>query len=354
MDGDRRERLRDRADAVLRVRGRRLAVPSASASPTASCQTSSPRRKTAALTLGSRFSDCRPARTRRRSAASVRPRARTPSARGIASIAALDVVVGDVEVRDRAEHRRAARSSTGRRARACRASASCAVSPSGPTSTCTKFVSTCSRSTGDAGRGERLGQAAGARVVLGEPIDVVVERVDAGGRDDPGLAHRAAEAVLAAAGLRHRLARAREEGAERAAEALREAERDRVEASRRSRRPAPRVAIDCVEQPRAVEVDDEVELARASDDLVDLVERPAPARRTMLCVFSTATTASATCASTSGRASGADVLAVKRPASVRSGRAHEAGVHRRAALLGEQDVRVLLREQLVAGLARGS
>ena len=67
------------------------------------------------------------------------------------------------------------------------------------------------------------------RVVVREPVDVVVERVDARRGDDPGLAHRAAEEVLLAARLGHPLGGARDERAERAAEALREAERDRVD-----------------------------------------------------------------------------------------------------------------------------
>ena len=47
---------------------------------------------------------------------------------------------------------------------------------------------------GDAGDlGQALGQAARVGVVLGQAVDVVVERVDAGGGDDAGLAHRAAE-----------------------------------------------------------------------------------------------------------------------------------------------------------------
>ncbi len=43
-----------------------------------------------------------------------------------------------------------------------------------------------------------LGEPARALVVDGEPVDVVVEGVEPGGRDDPGLPHRAAEEVLLA------------------------------------------------------------------------------------------------------------------------------------------------------------
>ena len=55
------------------------------------------------------------------------------------------------------------------------------------------------------GLGQTEGQPLRARVVVGEPVDVVVERVDARGGDDPGLAHRAAEEVLEAPRVRHHL-----------------------------------------------------------------------------------------------------------------------------------------------------
>ena len=46
----------------------------------------------------------------------------------------------------------------------------------------------------DAGRArQRLGEAARVGVILGEPRDVVLERVQAGGGEDAGLAHAAAE-----------------------------------------------------------------------------------------------------------------------------------------------------------------
>ena len=118
-----------------------------------------------------------------------------------------------------------------------------------------------------------------ARVVVGEPVDVVIERVDAGRRDDPRLAHRAAEEVLEPRAPRHQLREPGDERAERAAEALREAERDRVEAARRSRRRDPE-RDGGVQQPRAVEVEAQVELAARVDDSLDLAPAARRGRRT--------------------------------------------------------------------------
>ena len=115
---------------------------------------------------------------------------------GRARRARVDVVVGDVEMRHGAQCARLRRRQQHTRApRAC-SIASSSSSPSAPTSTCTKFVSTSSRSTGSPAAAQPSASRARARVVVGEPLDVVVERVEARGGDDPGLAHRAAEAVL--------------------------------------------------------------------------------------------------------------------------------------------------------------
>ncbi len=46
---------------------------------------------------------------------------------------------------------------------------------------------------GQAGFCQALREPAGVGVVLRKPVDVVVERIDAGGRHDPSLAHRASE-----------------------------------------------------------------------------------------------------------------------------------------------------------------
>ena len=120
---------------------------------------------------------------------------------------------------------------------------------------------------------ERLREGACASVVVGEPLDVVVERIQARGRDDPRLAHRAAEEVLLTPCALHQLARAGEQRPEWAAEPLRETERHGVEArGDLRRRNAERDRR--IEEPRAVQVDGQAELSGGLDDLFELVERP--------------------------------------------------------------------------------
>ena len=120
---------------------------------------------------------------------------------------------------------------------------------------------------------EALGERPGTGVVVGEPLDVMVERVHARSRDHARLAHGAAEEVLLAPGALHELPRAGDERPERAAEPLREAERDGVEArADRGRRHALRDGG--VQEPRAVEVRGEPVLARRLEHVIELVERP--------------------------------------------------------------------------------
>ena len=63
-------------------------------------------------------------------------------------------------------------------------------------------------------------QRAGIGVIVGEAVDVMVERVDAGRGADAGLPHRAAEALLPAPDLVDEVARAGDHAADRRAEAL--------------------------------------------------------------------------------------------------------------------------------------
>ena len=57
-------------------------------------------------------------------------------------------------------------------------------------------------------------------VIVGEAVDVMVERVDAGGRSNAGLPHRPAEALLPAPDVVDEGARTRNHAADRRAEAF--------------------------------------------------------------------------------------------------------------------------------------
>ena len=125
---------------------------------------------------------------------------------------------------------------------------------------------------------EAFGEAARIRVVVREALDVVVEGIESRRGHDSCLTHGATEEMLEAPRLRHPLPRAGDEGPERAAEALREAERHGVGLAPVRRRRCP-ARHDRVHEPGAVEVDDEPVPARLRGDRRDLLERPhAPAR----------------------------------------------------------------------------
>ena len=124
----------------------------------------------------------------------------------------------------------------------------------------TKFVRTRSGSSGPGAgwavppaatmpsiAGQGLGQAAGVGVVLGEAVDHPVRAVgqgdEAGRGEDPGLAHPATDHLAGPARAPDDVARPDDDRADRAGEALRQAERDgvgRVGQVRRRGRPGRR------------------------------------------------------------------------------------------------------------------
>ena len=186
-------------------------------------------------------------------------------------------------------------------------------------------------------------------MVLRKPVDVVVERVDAGGRHDPSLAHRASEEMLVAPRLRHALLRPRDDRSERAAEPFGEAERDRVELAPvlRCRSPARDRGV---HEPRAVEMHREPVRPGLGDHLLEMPERPDPAAAAVVGVLD---------ADEPGRRRVQVARWVDRLANVLGGEDpvlrherlhHEPGMDRRAAELVAKDVRHLLGDHLVAGL----
>ena len=116
-------------------------------------------------------------------------------------------------------------------------------------------------------------QRARVLVVVGQPVDVVVERVQRARGDDPGLPQRAAEHLLVAPRLLDQFGRAREARSKWCAEALREVQPRGVEAPRElGRGHAGR--DHGVHQPRAVHVESQTVLVRDIDHAPQLLQRP--------------------------------------------------------------------------------
>ena len=127
------------------------------------------------------------------------------------------------------------------------------------------------RDAGDLG--EAVGQEAGVGVVVREAVDVVVEGVEAGGGDDAGLAHGAAELMLHTPGLGDEVAGSGQDSADGGAEAFAEVDPDRVElGGELERRDAG--GDDGVHEAGAVHVHRESVAARDLGDLRDAREGP--------------------------------------------------------------------------------
>ncbi len=110
-------------------------------------------------------------------------------------------------------------------------------------------------------------------MILREPLDVVIERVETRRGDDPRLAHRAAEPVLLDPRLRHQLGGAGKQRAKGTAEPFREAERHRVEIAADLCRRNPERNRG-VGDSRAVQMRREAELAGGLHDGAQLVWLP--------------------------------------------------------------------------------
>ena len=198
-------------------------------------------------------------------------------------------------------------------------------------------------------RCQSLRESLRACVVLSEPLDVVVERVEGGGGHDPRLPHRTAEQELAAPRFPHRLARAGEDRSERTAEPFGETERDGVceRAVLRSRHAA---RDGRVHQPGAVEMDGEAELARGARGRSQLVERPqASARAPVRLLENDDARGLEIVGSVDG---GSDLVGCDPSAVARQPAHDEPRVHGRPARLEDERVRPLLRDQLAPALAQ--
>ena len=186
-------------------------------------------------------------------------------------------------------------------------------------------------------------------MVLRESLDVMVERVDTGRRDDPRLPHRSSEQVLLAPRALHQFTRAGEQRAERATEAFRQTERHGVEARGdrgRARTPSATEAL----SRRAPSRCTASSTSRAvRDDLVELVERPDPSAGAVVRVLEREQHGTLVRDLRARLGSVAHLLGRDAAASSRQREGHEPRVGRRAPVLVDHDVRVLLRDEDVSG-----
>ena len=111
--------------------------------------------------------------------------------------------------------------------------------------------------------GQPLGQGLSVGVILGQAVDMMLQGVNAGRRDDPGLAHGAAELMFEAPSLVDEIAVARQHPADRTAQALRQIDPHTV-AGRREIGGADARGDHRVEQPRAIHVQRQPMLSRRS------------------------------------------------------------------------------------------
>ena len=215
--------------------------------------------------------------------------------------------------------------------------------PIEPTSTPTKFVSVGGDVDGQTGGGESFRQALGARVVLGQALDVVVERVEHRRSNDPGLAQRAAEEELQPPCLLDRRLGAREHRPQRAAQALGEADGDGVGESGVLGGLEP-ARNRCVEEARTIEVDGEAELVPGRGDVRQGLERPDPPAGAAVSLLEHD---DARRLEPIGGLDGLAHLAGGDPPGVaRQAARDQSRMDRRATRLVDQDVRPLLRDQL--------
>ena len=205
----------------------------------------------------------------------------------------------------------------------------------------------------DAGQlGQPLCQAPGARVVVGEALDVVFERMQPGRGDDPGLAHRAPEHLLPAPRLVDEVRGAGEDGADGGSEPLGEVEPRAVE------RPSPRGRVDPagdrgVEQPGAVEMGAQRTRTGDLEHPLHLLERPdAPAAQVRRLLDAHQPRARPVASAGAGHAHRVDQsLAREHPALALGDRDDRARKLGRAAALGGEGMGGAPEEDLVAARA---
>ncbi len=102
-------------------------------------------------------------------------------------------------------------------------------------------------------------------MVLGKPVEIMVERLEPGGGEDARLSHRATKHPAGAMGPRDVVGAARKNTADRAAQPLRQRDRDQIKGCGEFGEAMPG-SDRRIEQPRAVEVAPDAEILRRRAD----------------------------------------------------------------------------------------
>ena len=123
--------------------------------------------------------------------------------------------------------------------------------------------------------GETARQTLRVRVIVGQPLDVMLERVEPGRGKDAGLAHGPSEHLAEPVHAVDECATSDDQGSDGGAEPLRETEGDRVEGARplRDRDPGRHLGV---EDPRPIQVETEAHLPRRLCNLPDPLDRKDP------------------------------------------------------------------------------
>ena len=195
--------------------------------------------------------------------------------------------------------------------------------------------------------GQPLGEHARVLVVLGQAVDVVVERPQRPRGDDAGLAQRAAEHLLVAPGLVDGRARAGQHRAHRRPEALGEVEPGGVEALRPlgGRHTAGHHGV---HQARAVHVQAQAVGLRDVDDVAQLRERPHVAAGEVRGLLDRDEPGARVVAVAGGAHGGGEGVGVEHAALALQRAQHRAGDRRGAARLGLDRMRDAVQVGLVA------
>ena len=195
--------------------------------------------------------------------------------------------------------------------------------------------------------GNAFGEMAGIVVILGEPVPVMLQRVERGGGNDAGLAHGATQHLLLAPGLVDELLRSRQAGADRRTQALGVIEPERVDAGGVVARLGAGLHAG-IGQTRAIHVQAEAGVAGDLGDALHGGERPDRAAAAVRSVLDRHETGARGVAAVGVADRFLDLLAGEHAIGTVDHADHDAGIGGGATRLGVDDVGRAVGDHLVA------